>query len=132
MPIRPENRDRYPANWPAISEHIRFERAGGRCECDGRCGSAKCAAPRGVTLVRRRCAARHLEPHPVTGSRVVLTVAHLDHQPENCLPVNLLAMCQACHLAYDREHHAQTRAATRLAEATDLAGLFDLDTQETR
>jgi hypothetical protein len=23
-------------------------------------------------------------PHPVTGSRVVLTVAHLDHTPENC------------------------------------------------
>jgi len=42
---------------------------------------------------------------------VVLTVAHLDHQPENCDPANLMAMCQACHLAYDRDHHADTRRA---------------------
>lgn len=33
---------------------------------------------------------------------------------------------------YDRDHHAQTRAATVRAEAAVLAGLFDLDTQETR
>jgi 5-methylcytosine-specific restriction endonuclease McrA len=32
---------------------------------------------------------------------VVLTVAHLDHQPENCDPDNLMAMCQRCHNAYD-------------------------------
>lgn len=38
MPIRPENRDRYPADWRDISHRIRFDRAGGRCECDGRCG----------------------------------------------------------------------------------------------
>lgn len=34
-----------------------------------------------------------------------------DHQPENCDPANLMAMCQACHLAYDRDHHADTRRA---------------------
>lgn len=28
MPIRPENRARYPKNWKAISLRIRFERAG--------------------------------------------------------------------------------------------------------
>jgi hypothetical protein len=34
MPIRPENRDRYPKDWPAISTRI-CERAGNRCEfCD--------------------------------------------------------------------------------------------------
>lgn len=27
MPIRPENRDRYPKDWPEISRRIRFERA---------------------------------------------------------------------------------------------------------
>jgi hypothetical protein len=25
-------------------------------------------------------------------------------------------MCQGCHLHYDREHHAETRARTRAAE----------------
>ena len=47
------------------------------------------------------CDARHGEAHPTTGSRVVLTVAHLDHQPENCAAANLLALCQRCHNAYD-------------------------------
>ena len=36
-PIRPENRDRYPSDWPAISLRIK-ERAGWRCECEGECG----------------------------------------------------------------------------------------------
>lgn len=31
MPIKPENRDRYPADWPQIRERI-LRRAGGRCE----------------------------------------------------------------------------------------------------
>ncbi|MGW8985118.1 hypothetical protein ACWGQ9_20930 [Streptomyces parvus] len=38
MPIRPENLHRYPRDWPQISARIRFERAGGRCECTGHCG----------------------------------------------------------------------------------------------
>lgn len=37
MPIRPENRSRYPADWPQISLAIK-ERAGWRCECRGECG----------------------------------------------------------------------------------------------
>ncbi|HET8581749.1 MAG TPA: hypothetical protein VFL65_00745 [Jatrophihabitans sp.] len=106
MPIKPENRARYPEDWPAIRAAI-LDRAGNRCECDGRCESPHCY---GVGHVR--CQALHGEPHPSTGSRVVLTVAHLDHTPENCDPANLRAMCQACHLAYDRELHAANRAAT--------------------
>lgn len=38
MPIRPENRDRYPVDWPEISERIRHDRASNRCECRGECG----------------------------------------------------------------------------------------------
>jgi hypothetical protein len=52
-----------------------------------------------------------------TGSKVILTVAHLNHTPEDCRDENLLAMCQGCHLHYDREHHAETRAATRALAA---------------
>lgn len=33
--------------------------------------------------------------------RVILTVAHLDHTPENCDPANLRAWCQWCHNTYD-------------------------------
>lgn len=116
MPIRPQERDRYPNNWPQISLTIRADRAGWRCECRGECG----------TNHSGRCDARQHQAHPVTGSKVVLTVAHLDHTPENCDPTNLLAMCQACHLRYDAHHHAQTRATTRHT-AQQAAGQLVLD-----
>jgi 5-methylcytosine-specific restriction endonuclease McrA len=81
----------YPANWKEISLRIR-ERAGGKCEF---------------------CGAENYKPHPITGSRVVLTVAHLDHNPQNCSDANLKALCQRCHLRYDIEHHKKNAANTR-------------------
>lgn len=33
--------------------------------------------------------------------RFTLTVAHLDHQPENCDRSNLRALCTTCHCRYD-------------------------------
>lgn len=121
MPIRPENRRRYPANWRAISTRIRFDRAAGRCECAGECGTGHAG----------RCPARHGQPHPVTRSRVVLTVAHLDHTPENCAETNLKAMCQRCHLAYDADLHATNAARTRHDNATaGMTPLFDLGPPE--
>ena len=90
MPIRPENRKRYPKNWPEISVRIRVVRAKNQCE---------------QTINGERCAALNGKPHPITGSIVVLTVAHLDHRPENCADENLKAMCQRCHLRYDAHHH---------------------------
>lgn len=111
MPIRPENRGRYPADWKTISHSIRFARAAGRCECHGECGR-----PTDHLAVDGRCRNRHGQPAHGTGSRVVLTTAHLDHTPENCDPANLRAMCQGCHLHYDRDHHAHTAATTRRAD----------------
>jgi hypothetical protein len=116
-PIRPENRDRYPADWKAISLRIRHDRAEGRCECHGECG-------RGTH--NGRCPNLNGQPAYSTGSKVVLTVAHLDHTPENCDPANLRAMCQGCHLHYDRDHHAQTAAATRRA-AIKAAGQLSIE-----
>jgi hypothetical protein len=105
MPIRPENRARYPKDWKALSARIRFDRAGGRCECIGECDIDHAG----------RCDALHGQAHPVTGSTVVLTTAHLDHTPENCGDDNLKAMCQRCHLRLDRHHHAANSRATRQA-----------------
>lgn len=51
---------------------------------------------------------------------IVLTVAHLDHQPENCDPANLRAWCQRHHLAYDHDHHRANAQATRRARAGTL------------
>ena len=104
MPIKPGNASRYPADWDQISAQVRVN-AGHRCQ-----GSPKYPD----------CRAVNGEPHPVTGSTVVLTVAHLDHTPENCHPDNLRAWCQRCHLAYDREHHLRNAAATRRAARQNL------------
>jgi hypothetical protein len=104
MPIRPENRARYPKHWKEIVAQIR-ERSGNRCE-----GSP--AFP--------DCRALNGEPHPVTGSRVVLTTGHLDHVPENCDLSNLKHWCQRCHLVYDKDHHAKTAYATRKARANTI------------
>jgi hypothetical protein len=108
MPIRKENRARYPKNWKEISLRIRFKRAKGRCECTGECGDDH----------NIRCTARHKYRHPDTGSTVILTVAHLDHQPENCVDENLKAMCQKCHNKLDapmRRQGIQQRAREQRA-----------------
>lgn len=90
MPIKKENKDRYPKNWKKISEYIRFVRANNKCEV---------------------CGAENYKTHPITGSRVILTVAHLNHIPEDCSYENLKAMCQKCHNTYDAEHRKKTRNA---------------------
>lgn len=51
---------------------------------------------------------------------IVLTVAHLNHQPEDCRPENLAAMCQRHHLAYDHDHHRANAQATRRARSGTL------------
>jgi hypothetical protein len=132
VPISKENAVRYPIEWPEISFVIRWIRALGRCECTGEC-TGECSRdpinhPMHLDPVGR-CAAANGMTNPLTGARIVLTVAHLDHTPENCHPANLRAMCQSCHLRYDRDHHAETRRATR-ARKLERAGwtplLWDL------
>ncbi|WP_428266135.1 hypothetical protein [Haliangium sp.] len=113
MPVRPENKLRYPANWSEISKDIK-ERAGWRCECTGQCGEHE----------GRRCVELHGHRAVRARGQVVLTTAHLDHQPENCAAENLLAMCQRCHLRYDIAHHAETRRRTRDARSGQL-GLYE-------
>jgi hypothetical protein len=54
-----------------------------------------------------------MEPAQWARGLVVLTVAHLDHQPENCADDNLKAMCQRCHNRYDQKHRQRNAAATR-------------------
>lgn len=84
-----------------------FERAGGQCECEGECGHDHGG----------RCEARHGEPHPVTGSKVILTTAHRNHMPEDCRDEAIFAACQRCHLSHDREHHKREAAITRARKA---------------
>lgn len=102
MPIRPENKARYPKDWPAISKRIR-ERAGNKCEY---------------------CSAENGKPHPITGSKVVLTTAHLNHLPEDCRDENLKSLCQKCHNSYDAPERSKGIKARRRA-ALGIEDLFD-------
>jgi len=97
------NRALYPDDWEAISLRIR-ERAGWCCEF---------------------CGAENGEPHPVTGSKVFLTVAHLDHTPANCADDNLRALCMKCHLNYDQRLHQQHASETRRRKRIE-AGQMEL------
>ena len=92
-------KDLYPDDWADISHRIRFERAHGRCEW---------------------CGAEHDRPHPVTGSVVVLTTAHLDHNPANNEDDNLAALCQRCHNTYDGLKRAASRKHRQLRQAGQL------------
>lgn len=104
MPIKKENKARYPKNWKAISEYIRFNRANNRCEV---CGLPNYSYVNSKT--REICL-----PDEENAIRIVLTVAHLDHTPENCDYSNLKAMCQKCHNNYDIAHRRETRKKTKL------------------
>ena len=106
MPIRAERKHLYPRDWKSIRAHV-LERAKHRCE-----GSP--AYP--------ECRAINYHLHPITGSRVVLTIAHLNHDETESDPEQLRAWCQRCHLTYDAKHHAKNARVTRLLRI----GQFDL------
>ena len=107
MPIKPENKSRYPKDWRAISQRIRFERANAQCECEGECGLHR------TTPGPRRCQEMHGSPARWAKGKVILTVAHLNHDPADCRDENLKAMCQRCHLRYDQQLHQANAAETR-------------------
>jgi len=85
----------YPENWFSEIRPAILRRAENRCEF---------------------CDAKNYEPHPVTGSIVVLTVAHLDHDTWNSDPGNLRALCQRCHNRYDAKMRADRRRRRSHAE----------------
>jgi hypothetical protein len=116
MPIRPSERHRYPKDWKSVRQRI-LERAGHRCEF--------CGVENGAIGRRKRDGSfERLQGMEVEAAafdsirltRIVLTIAHLDHTPENNANDNLRALCQRCHLAHDRPHHLRNARLTRLCK----------------
>lgn len=119
MPI---DYSRYPPNWKTeIVPRIRF-RSGGKCEncgvpngarlwsvplkiyLSGRYQVRRVWVEGGPTLKRMEQVAYQPTPsHAIRQVRVVLTVAHLDHDEENhnVSDDRLADLCQYCHLNYD-------------------------------
>ncbi len=116
--------DVYGKDWDAFSARIRFERAGGRCECRGQCGNPNCVGVQAqsgrIVTIDDLCVRRHGEFHfddPFgDGVRVILTVAHLCHDKPCRKEDHVLAMCQRCHLSYDMPHHVENAGRTRDAK----------------
>ncbi len=125
----PVPRADYPPNWEKLRAAVLL-RCSGRCECIGDCGVAHRTLPAigdgplGVERRRQaewdiatstsdRCLALNGLDHPHTGSKVVLSTAHLCHDSKCDDLLHLKAMCQCCHLNYDRNQHAETRGRNR-------------------
>ena len=78
----PCNYASYPLDWKLRSRFVRFYRARNRCEW---------------------CGANNGQPHPVTGSKVVLTVAHVFDMTHSSFVVHSLghgvSLARAAHAA---------------------------------
>ena len=77
----PMDRSRYPPDWESIAFGVK-QRANWVCE-----------------VCRKQCRrpGEKFDSHKRT-----LTVAHINHTPEDCDKNNLVAACAPCHLDYDR------------------------------
>ena len=84
----PYDKRRYPADWPEIARRVK-EAAGWRCQA---CGM-QCRRP----------------GEPFDTHKRTLTVHHINHEPMDLRPENLIALCSGCHLRADARHHAATR-----------------------
>lgn len=109
----------YHPKWRLISYLIRVVRAKGRCE---KCGI------RNYSIIDKRDRRR---PSPdqwimfndllkrdysraqamrsMGFTKIILTVAHIDHDKTNNRFENLAAWCQKCHLTHDIKQHVENR-----------------------
>lgn len=121
MPISKENKARYPHNWNEIRAAILIE-------CDNKCelcgvqnydegyrdetGNFHPVAKENQYLARE--AGKHI-------IRIILTIMHLDHIPENCDRKNLKAGCQRCHNRYDQEHRKANRVRSAISRRIETS-----------
>lgn len=113
MPVDYRN---YPKNWKTEIRPGILHRASHCCEICGRANrefivpSRCCKEP--LFDERNRCLNCH-KPR----ARIVLTIAHLDHDVTNNRDDNLKALCQRCHLRHDAKLHAENARKTREAKS---------------
>lgn len=91
----PMDKKLYPIHWKTIANEVK-RKAEWKCQMCGK----QCRKP----------------GEPFDTHKRTLTVAHLNHKPEDVRPENLMAMCAPCHLRYDAKHHAETRKNRRAGE----------------
>jgi hypothetical protein len=94
----------YPPNWFTEIRPRILARAGDQCE--------RCGAPNHESIVRT-VDGWHFAGDEEGAVLIVLTIAHLDHDIENNVDENLMALCQKCHLVHDVRQHATSRRENR-------------------
>lgn len=82
---------KYPPEWKTMREMI-LRRAENKCEL---------------------CDAENYKPHWKTGSKVILTIHHIDYDIDNMHIRNLIALCQRCHLRLDEPLKLKKRKKSR-------------------
>lgn len=103
MPIHPDRRKLYPGGSPTSPEMkalraLVLDRGGNRCE---------------GTPQNPDCRAENGQPHPITGSNVVLTTAHMDWDEAHADPERCRALCQRCHNQWDSPQRQKNARRTR-------------------
>jgi len=123
--LRLLQKQQYPKNWKTVIVPRIRARSGDRCECTGQCGAVhvqddnnplRCEKRNGDIIISDK-------KEPSQWGSVVLTVMHLNHQPDDCRDENLLHGCQACHNRYDAPVRAANLKARRMA-ALAVGDLF--------
>lgn len=110
MPI---DYSKYPPNWKSEIRPRILERAGNKCECCGLKNKAIVFSfiENGIREWKEEMNQFDFDLFEPKKVKVVLTVAHLDHDETNhdVKDDRLKAMCQLCHLRYDSEEKKKRR-----------------------
>lgn len=149
MPIRKDLKHLYPKHWKQLSQQLK-EQAGWCCQAcgvpqyaiaywqDGQYhlikGSYYYDQLEYTSNYKTALAAKkHLSEwcdYPQKLIVVVLTTAHLDHDPTNNTPENLRVLCAHCHLKHDQAHHVESRIRNaRCKETLDLFMQYNTNTR---
>ena len=101
---------KYPSNWKTEIRPAILERANHKCEF---CGVANYAIgfrdEFGAFHQIENSIALEAYEFPSKPFKIILTIAHLDHDIKNNDYSNLKALCQKCHNNYDAPYRAQNR-----------------------
>lgn len=110
---------KYPSNWKTEIRPRILAREKHRCKW--------CMVANGSDLPKSCCKESIFDERGKCCScgkrrpRVVLTIAHLDHDTTNNAADNLAALCQKCHLRYDAKFHAHNARNSRDARTGQMA-----------
>lgn len=105
-------RERYSTDWEEISKRIR-ERDSQKCKWCGIDNYTTGYRDEKGDFHKASIADESVLLDGYKLIRIVLTVAHVNHDPTDNRDENLAALCQKCHLTHDAKMHARAAAVTR-------------------